>query len=67
MTYAKSGQHEQALKFYKEALQSCCLPGRIQNLIAESFYALNKFDSSFYYARLSFANGQKAISNKGDT
>ena len=64
MTYAKLGQHEQALKFYKQALQTVTLPGRIQNLIAESFYALNKIDSGFYYARVAFANSQQAYQKR---
>ena len=60
MTYAKSGQHEQAIKYYKEGLpNTASLPSRIQSLAAESYYALNQLDSSFHYARLSFASGTR--------
>ncbi len=64
MAYARSGKHEEALQFYRQALQAIGLPSVIQHLMAESFFALKKMDSSLYYARLSFANGKQAYLKK---
>jgi two-component system, NtrC family, sensor kinase len=69
---ARLGKHEQALQYYHDALQNAYLigdrvnPSKIQNWIAKSYLALNREDSSLYYARLSFASGQQ-VSQKLQT
>ena len=59
------GKHEQALQYYREALQVVYSikdkvnPGIIQTRIAESYKAIHQKDSSLYYARLGFINSRK--------
>ena len=62
--YAHSGKYEEALQVYQKALKSVAMPSIVQHLMAESFFALNKMDSSLYYARLAFASGKQSYLKK---
>ncbi len=63
--YNKLGNRRQALHYYQQAVQLAFSFGDISNgtrsqyQIAELYYNLNKLDSSFYYAQLSFVNAKK--------
>jgi signal transduction histidine kinase len=62
--YTDLGNRELALQYFQRALQTTNLindnvnPSKIQQQIAESYLAINQVDSSLYYARLAFANGE---------
>jgi signal transduction histidine kinase len=60
------GNRSQALHYYQQAVQLAFNFGDIVNgtrsqyQIAELYYNLNKLDSSFHYAQLSFVNAKKS-------
>ncbi|MBZ5858347.1 tetratricopeptide repeat-containing sensor histidine kinase [Flavihumibacter profundi] len=65
IVFARLGKYEQALRYYHEALQNAynindiVNPSKIQERIAETFLVINQKDSSLFYARLAFVNGQQ--------
>jgi predicted GTPase len=60
------GNRSQALHYYQQAVQLAFNSGDIVNgtrsqyQIAELYYNLNKLDSSFHFAQLSFVNAKKS-------
>lgn len=62
--YSRQADFPQALRYYKEALRTTYISGDLANRsssqyrIAELFRASGQQDSSLYFARLAFRNGQ---------
>ncbi len=62
---SRLGHPDLALRYFQDALKISNVTGdllnrgRTQYRIAELYYTANQPDSSLYYARLAFANGEK--------
>ncbi len=69
--YSAKGEKDTALQFYHSALSNATLindrvnKNKIQGKIAEIYETLHQYDSSLYYARQAFVNGQNVTQKLG--
>jgi signal transduction histidine kinase len=66
IVYAKQEKYEEALQYYRDALNNAYQigdkvnPSKTQHRMAEAYYVLREFDSSLYFSRRAFIAAQES-------